>query len=54
MLVALRIIGVNKTDKVSVLTEGRDNQNLVEKPDNKKIRSIKCQVLKLPCKNQAS
>lgn len=43
----LRIIGVNKIDKVSVFIQGRgDNQNLVGKPDNQKIKVfIKCQIL---------
>lgn len=38
---------VNETDKVSVFIEGReDNQNLVGKPDNQKIKMfIKCQIL---------
>lgn len=38
---------VNEIDKVSVFIEGReDNQNLVGKPDNQKIKMfIKCQIL---------
>lgn len=42
-----RIIGVNKMDKVSVFIQGReDNQNLVGKPDNQKIKMFtKCQIL---------
>lgn len=38
---------VIETDKVSVFIEGReDNQNLVGKPDNQKIKMfIKCQIL---------
>lgn len=36
-----------ETDKVSVFIEGReDNQNLVGKPDNQKIKMfMKCQIL---------
>lgn len=42
-----RIIGVNKKEKVSVFIQGReDNQNLVGKPDNQKIKMFtKCQIL---------
>lgn len=38
---------VIETDKVSVFIEGReDNQNLVGKPDNQKIKMfMKCQIL---------